>query len=143
MKVARATEDAAGDRRDRGRRSGKMHGGEGGGGECVDDGDERAPKDDVIITVMARSIIIITAWLSGTQSSHGEEEGAVALLSSSIAMIISEMLRKRTPAGSHKLGIKLCVLDDAASCLQHSCRTSVGTATACRHARTRRKRQRG
>jgi hypothetical protein len=120
-----------------------MHGGEGGGGECVDDGDERAPKDDVIMTVTARSIIIITAWLSGTQSSHGEEEGAAALLSSSIAITISEMLRKRTPARSHKLGLTLCVLQIAASCLQHCYRTSVGTATACRHVRTRRKRQRG
>ena len=61
MKVSQALEDVAGESRDRGRSSGRMQGGCGGAGEGVDDGDDRDAKDDVMMTVIARIIIIMTA----------------------------------------------------------------------------------
>ena len=82
----------------------------GGGGEWVDDWDARDAKDDVMMTVMARIIMIMIAWLSGTQSSQGEELVAVALLSSSVAMTISAILRNNTPVWSFRLCAKRCCM---------------------------------
>ena len=106
MNVARAAELAVEGRTYTGSRSGMMQGGDGGGGECVDDEDVRDAKDDVMMVVIARNIIIITAWLSGTQWSQGED----VLLPSWIAPMMSDTLRRRTPTGCHE-----CV----ASCMLH------------------------
>jgi hypothetical protein len=101
MKVDRAFELAVEGRTCNGSRSGIIQGGDGGGGECVDDGEARDAKDDVMMIVTTRSIIIITAWLSGTQWSQGEEEGTDVLLPSWIALMMSQTLRRRTPADCH------------------------------------------
>ncbi len=73
-----------------------MEGGEGGGGECVDDGDVRDANDDVMMMMIAFAIIISSAWLNGTHVSQGE--GDTPPPPPSIALIMSEMMRSRTPA---------------------------------------------
>jgi hypothetical protein len=103
MNVARELEAAAGERRERGRRRGKIEGGEGGGGEYVDDREERDAKDDVMMMVIACIMLIIIAWLSSTQSIQGEEARADVLLSSSMAMTMSQTLPRRTPEERDKL----------------------------------------
>jgi hypothetical protein len=51
-----------------------------------------------MMIVTARSIIIITAWLSGMQWSQGEGVGADVPLPSWTALMMSETLRRRMPA---------------------------------------------
>jgi hypothetical protein len=98
MNVVRAVEQAVVGRTHRGSKRGMMQGGAGGAGHCVDEGDGRDANDEVAIIVIARNIIIIIAWLSGTQWSQGDGEGADALPSSWIALTMSETLQMRTPA---------------------------------------------
>ena len=102
MNVARAVEQAVEGRTHSGSKRGMLQGGLGGGGQCVDDCDVRDANDDVMMMVIARSIIIITAWLSGTQWSQGEGAEADALPSSWIALTMSATARKRTPAGHQR-----------------------------------------
>jgi hypothetical protein len=101
-----------------------------------------------MMTVIRRIIIIMTAWLRGTQSSQGEceEEGgwerAVAVLSSSTAMIMSEMPRIRAPAARQVKIATLSTMSAAEHHLRPCCRTGDGTTTAYRRARTRRRQRR-
>jgi hypothetical protein len=98
MNDARAQEDDWGGRWDNGKRRGKMHAGEGGGGECVDDGDVRDANADETMIVMILIIIIKIAWLNGKESSQGDRDEDAPLLPPSMAITISEMQRRRMPA---------------------------------------------